>query len=155
MYQFLCCTTPTRNSISQALGVMLRVVHTVSVRTATVIAKGSRVFGGVQIPRCLIDQVDCLIDESVVFNVINWSTQRRHKDETKAIGLESNHNTATNALNRAVTISTLTYPYTAATHTVEYSIQWLLSTQRRAFGASGSPQCNLLTCQHDISGTIG
>jgi len=60
------------------------------------------------------------------FNV-NWSTQRRHKDETKNT-LEPNHDTTTTALDSAVTIPTLTYPYTAATHTLEYSIQWLPSS---------------------------
>ena len=70
------------------------------------------------------------------------------KYETKTIDLEPHLHTTTTALDRAVTIPTLTYPYTAATHTVEYSIQWLATSplKQQAVGASGSPQCNLRTC---------
>jgi len=69
----------------------------------------------------------------VAFNVIGQHRDQnrgwtRHKDETKTIDLEPNYNTTTTALDRAITIPTLTYPYTAATHTVEYSIQWLASS---------------------------
>jgi len=74
---------------------------------------------------------------------------------------EPNHNTTTTALDHAVTIPALTYPSTSATYTVEYSIQYvnprmvgILSTQRRAVGASGKPQCNLQTWYHDITGAL-
>jgi len=61
----------------------------------------------------------------------------RHKDETKTIDLEPNQNTTITALDRAVTIPTLIDPYTAATHTVEYSIQWSASSP---LNDGGSPQ---------------
>ena len=55
MYQLVCCITPTRNSIPQALEMMIRVVHTVSGEDSNRYCEGRRVFGGVQIQRHLID----------------------------------------------------------------------------------------------------
>ena len=70
-----------------------------------------------------------MIGERVAFNVIG---QRREGTRTKQRPL-----VLTTSLDRAVTI-----PYTAATHTVEYSIQYvnppmvgILSTQRWVIGA--------------------
>jgi len=50
------------------------------------------------------------------------------KTKNKDLFLEQNHNITTTALDRAVTTPTLTYPHTAATRTIECSVQWLASS---------------------------
>jgi len=70
-----------------------------------------------------------LVKEWYSINVFGQHREcTRTKTKNKDLFLEPNHNTTTTALDRAVTIPTLTYPHTAATRTVEYSVQWSASS---------------------------
>ena len=70
-----------------------------------------------------------LVKEWYIINVIGQHREcTRTRTKNKDLFLEPNHNTTTTALDRAVTIPTLTYPHTAAMQTVEYSVQWSASS---------------------------